>query len=373
MKHKFLWLSLVLLADLASAAWAQASAQVVEVLEGLDPVLLVQGKEAQGDLKLSVTRGQFRYLFANEANKAAFEKDPARYEIQLGGACARMGAPANGIADLYTVYQGRIYIFGSGQCKTAFVAAPEKYLPPENKPMHATPEMLKKGQALLEKAVAAMGGATKIDGLASYHEKSVTTQTRGQRGEVQVKNGLWAVFPDRVRWEVEAPDYNDPSVMRRNTMVLAREQFVINSVGKAFPLNGPQLAVQQQQVQYKPLLLLRARAGLNASYLGAGKVGETAVEQVMIELPGVPTTLSIDAASGRLLSLSYNRRGPQGTFGEFVQTFSDFRAVDGVTLPFQINATFDGQPWKDQSFVIEAITLNDKVDAKLFEKPQEKQ
>jgi len=167
MKHKFLWLSLVLLAGLASAAWAQASAQVVEVLEGLDPVLLVQGKEAQGDLKLSVTRGQFRYLFANEANKAAFEKDPARYEIQLGGACARMGAPANGIADLYTVYQGRIYIFGSGQCKTAFVAAPEKYLPPENKPMHATPEMLKKGQALLEKAVAARAGFSKLS-IASF-------------------------------------------------------------------------------------------------------------------------------------------------------------------------------------------------------------
>src|SRR5262249_51252521 len=160
-----------------------------------------------------------------------------------------------------------------------------------------------------------------------YHEKSVTTQTRGQRGEVQVKNGLWAVFPDRVRWEVEAPDYNDPSVMRRNTMVLAREQFVINSVGKAFPLNGPQLAVQQQQVQYKPLLLLRARRA--ERFLSRrGQSRETAVEQVMIELPGVPTTLSIDAASGRLLSLSYNRRGPQGTFGEFVQTFSDFRAVD---------------------------------------------
>ena len=101
---------------------AMAQPQVTDALEGLDPVMLVQGKEAQGELKITITRGRFRYLFANEANKAAFEKDPARYEIQLGGACARMGAPVTGIADLYTVHNGRIYIFGSEQCKKLFVA-----------------------------------------------------------------------------------------------------------------------------------------------------------------------------------------------------------------------------------------------------------
>jgi hypothetical protein len=47
--------------------------------------------------------------------------------------------------------------------------------------------------------------------------------------------------------------------------------------------------------------------------------------------------------------------------------------VDGVTLPFKITATFDGQPWKDQSSVIESLTINGAVDAKLFAKPQEKQ
>src|SRR5215813_12179517 len=102
--------------------------QPFDALEGLDPVMLAQGKEAQGEPNITVTRGKFRYMFANAANKAAFEQDPARYEIQLNGACARMGAPVGGNPDLYTVYNGRIYIFGSANCRSLFIAAPEKYL-----------------------------------------------------------------------------------------------------------------------------------------------------------------------------------------------------------------------------------------------------
>jgi YHS domain-containing protein len=370
--YKMCLMTMISLIVWAAMVLAQAP-QAVDALEGLDPVLLARGKEAQGELKITVTRGPFRYMFANEANKAAFEKDPARYEIQLGGACARMGAPTRGIADLYAVHNSRIYIFGSEQCKRLFVAAPEKYLPPEKAASAATPEALKKGQALLEKAVTSMGGAAKLDGLISYHEKSVTTQTRGPRGEVEVKNDLLLAFPERARLEVVMPDFNDAAPQMRITTVLADAPFVISRSGKVLPLDAPQRADQEQQLHRKPLALLRARASLKAAYSGAGKVGETAVEHVAIELAGIPATLGIDPVTGRLLSLSYKRRGPQGTFGEFTQIFSDFRTVEGVTLPFRITATFDGQPWKDQSSVIEAITINGAVDPKLFEKPQEKQ
>ncbi|MFN7930825.1 MAG: hypothetical protein U0Y68_23450 [Blastocatellia bacterium] len=360
------------LLTLAMAATVGAQ-QIEDAIEGLDPVLLVQGKEAQGELKITVTRGRFRYLFANEANKAAFEKDPARYEIQQDGACARMGAPVRGIADLYAVHNGRIYIFGSEQCKALFVAAPEKYLLPEYKPLKATPAVIQKGQALLDKAVAAMGGAAKIDGLTSYHETNMTTQARGPQGEVVVKNHLRLAWPERARLETELPNYNDPSVLMRLVMVLAGEPFVINGSGNVLPLDGAQRAEMERQLQRKPLALLRARTSLHAAYLGAGKVGDTAVEQVAVEVTGVPATLSFDAVTGRLLSRAYRRRGPVGAYGDFVQSFSDFRAVDGLTLPFKITATFDGQPWKDQSSTIEAIILNGAVDATLFEKPQGKQ
>jgi YHS domain-containing protein len=375
MKHKMFWLSIALLIGWVATALGQTQQQTVDALEGLDPVLLAQGKEAQGELKIAVTRGQFRYLFVNEANKAAFERDPARYEIQLDGHCARMGVPTRGIADLYAVHQGRIYIFGSEQCKTLFVAAPEKYLPPASTGLSATPEMLQKGQALIEKAVVAMGGATRLDGLSSYHEKSYAAQTRGANGgtEVKVEQDLLIAFPDRLRFTQTMPDFRDPTKTMQQTLVLLP--------GEAFGLGGPRgvflvqksvREAEERRFRQQPLYLMRARKspGFKAAALGTEKSGTVELERVAVEFDGVSCVLGIESATGRVLSLSYTRRGRQGAFGEFVQMFSDFREVNGLTLPFKITATFDGQPWKEQSATIEVITINEAVDATLFERPK---
>jgi putative intracellular protease/amidase len=96
-------------------------------LDGFDPVLLVAGKEVKGKPATSLTRGGFRYLFVDEANKAKFEKDPERYEIQFQGRCAvHRGAP--GRPDVFTVHKGRIYCFACEDCREAFRQAPEKNL-----------------------------------------------------------------------------------------------------------------------------------------------------------------------------------------------------------------------------------------------------
>jgi YHS domain-containing protein len=96
-------------------------------LNGFDPVLLVAGKEVKGKPAISLTRGGFRYLFVDAANKVKFEKDPQRYEIQCQGHCAlHPGTPAN--PDLFTVHKGRIYCFACEDCREAFRQAPEKNL-----------------------------------------------------------------------------------------------------------------------------------------------------------------------------------------------------------------------------------------------------
>ena len=375
MKNRFL-LAVVALVLLSSAVsvFAQSSAQdAVPVLEGLDPVMLVQGKEVQGDLKISVTRGRFQYLFAKAETKATFEKDPSRYEIQLEGACARMGAPVTGNPDLYTVHQNRIYIFGSADCKKRFDAAPEKYLESANEAAKtpATPDAVNKAKALIETAVTAMGGASRLDGLTSYQEKTTTTQTRRQ-GEVEVKSSLTVVFPDRIRAERVMPDYEDPSKVRQfATVVTASEVFgVMGGAVRPFP-NSARIE-QEKEVNRRLLSILRNRKSINAAAIGNGKVGDTAVEQVAIEIDHASYSLGIDPETGRILSLSAWRRGPEGNFGQFVQAFSDFRTVDGLTVPFKITATFDGQPWKEQSPTIESIAVNGKIDPTLFEKPKAK-
>src|SRR5262245_51053697 len=332
----------------------------VDVLEGLDPVMLVQGKEVQGEMNITVTRGLYRYMFANAANKAAFEQDPARYEIQLGGHCTRMGAPTTGIPDLFTVYREHIYLFGSGECKKLFEAVPQRYFEPEHKSSTtgATPDMLKKGQALVEQAVAAMGGAQLLDGLSSYQEKNIVSQ--------QVDFSYTLAFPDQVRKDQRFGSFQGAAVINRATggaLTIVRENYL--------PMTTQYQQVLGQEIGRKPLILLRARtqADCKAVPLGAGQAGEIATEQVSIEVGGVAVQIGLEPNTGRILSLAYTGRGPGGDYGQVVQSFLDFRKVDGLTLPFKVATSFNGQPWPQQSFAVESIVINGKPDPALFAMP----
>jgi len=51
-------------------------------LGGLDPVLLVQGREEMGKPEIVVSHGGHRYQFVSEPDRAAFAADPGRYAIK---------------------------------------------------------------------------------------------------------------------------------------------------------------------------------------------------------------------------------------------------------------------------------------------------
>jgi YHS domain-containing protein len=339
---------IALIACSAISGRAQNSETVIP-LEGLDPVMLSQGKEVQGDMKYKVTRGSFQYLFANAENKATFEKEPARYEIQLGGACARMGAPTTGNPDLYFVHNGRIYIFGSEECQTLFKAAPEKYLevPPAPK-SPPTEEMIKRGQELLAKAVEAFGGGSKLDQLASFQK----TDLRGN----QVKNTLTLAFPDTLRQESVRSTFTLVSV------ITPADSFVMFN-NSARPMPEGNRAAIYKELYHELVVLFRARA--RADF----KASATGNESVDVELPGFTTTLGIDPGTGRVVSQTYKGRGPGGVLGQIVINYSDYRTVDGLSLPFKTTATFDGEPFPPLSATIETIKINGQIDPSSFKKP----
>ena len=322
--------------------------ETVIPLEGLDPVMLSQGKEVQGDMKYKVTRGKFEYLFANAENKATFEKEPSRYEIQLDGACARMGAPTTGNPDLYFVHNGRIYIFGSEECQTLFKAAPEKYLevpaPPKSPP---TAEMTKRGQELIAKAVEAFGGGSKLDQLVSFQK----TDLRGN----QVKNILTMAFPDTLRQETVRPNFTLVSVVTP-----ADAFFIVNNAARAMP-EGNRAAIYKE-LYHEPVVLFRARGRSDFKVSATGN-------NVDVELPGFTTTLGIDPATGHVVSQTYKGRGPGGVLGQIVINYSDYRTVDGLSLPFKTTATFDGEPFPPLSATIETIKINGQIDPSSFKKP----
>jgi YHS domain-containing protein len=345
-RFRSLIVTLVLLGCSAIIVHAQ---EAVIPLEGLDPVMLAQGKEVQGDMKYNVTRGRFQYLFANAENKATFEKEPSRYEIQLDGSCARMGAPTGGNPDLYFVHNGRIYIFGSEECQTLFKAAPEKYLETPAAPKSPpTAEMTKRGQELIAKAVEALGGGSKMDQLVSFQK----TDLRGN----QVKNILTLAFPDSLRQETVRQNFTLVSV------ITPSDSFVVVNNG-ARPMPEAGRATIYKELYHELIVLLRA---MTRSDFKASATGNSDVE---IELPGFTTTLGIDPATGHVVSQTYRGRGPGGVLGQIAINYSDYRSIDGLSLPFKTTATFDGQPFPPLTATTEAIKINGQIDPSNFKKP----
>src|SRR5215470_16957455 len=112
---------------LSSNAFTQTKSESSAALKGFDPVMLAQGKETIGAEKLSITHKGFKYLFANAENKARFEKESKRFEIQMEGECPVVPG-AEGNPEIFTVYDERVYIFASEHCLANFKADPKKYV-----------------------------------------------------------------------------------------------------------------------------------------------------------------------------------------------------------------------------------------------------
>ena len=87
------------------------------ILNGYDAVAYFkQGKPVKGNSAIESTYLGATYLFASSADKADFDKDPAKYAPRYGAFCAY--GVANGVlADLegpraFIVYKGKLYLCG---------------------------------------------------------------------------------------------------------------------------------------------------------------------------------------------------------------------------------------------------------------------
>ena len=95
------------------------------ILKGYDVVAYFkQGRPLKGDPAIESTYQGVTYLFASAANKADFDKDPAKYVPQYGGFCAY--GVANGVIagiespNAFTVYKGKLYIGGNQDALKSF-------------------------------------------------------------------------------------------------------------------------------------------------------------------------------------------------------------------------------------------------------------
>ena len=320
---------------------AQKPEGPIDALDGIDTVVLLkEGKEVFGKQAFRSDHGRFTYLFSSAETKAEFDKAPEKYAIQMGGLCARMGRTVTGNPSDYLVHDGKIYIFGSDACHKAF-ACRAREIPAEAGRadasrygcVHAWPGSARQGCPAARREARRDGELCRDDVRDAEAADRATSRSRpARRGASPMVHGANGSMP---RPDGEKVSYG--------TLLTA---------GGAWQIGGPQLspvipeAVPSVQLdlgrQVLPLLRSRREAGTQVAALGAATIDGVAVERVRVKRGGLDVTLNLDPLPVACTRHRSSTEGRDGQFGEYTLVYSDFRAVDGVTVPFEEKALFNG-------------------------------
>ncbi len=99
------------------------------ILKGYDPVAYFkQGKAVKGKPSFTSTYKGVTYYFASKADKADFDKSPAKFEPQYGGYCANSmvkGKLKDTDPNVFHVYKGKLYVHSSPAAGKEFGGNPE--------------------------------------------------------------------------------------------------------------------------------------------------------------------------------------------------------------------------------------------------------
>ncbi len=347
----------LLFVALATNAAAE-SPEPVLALNGLDPIALIDGKEVPGLETIEITHGLFRYRFANPENKATFTAKPDDHGIQFGGACGKMGPfSGNGNPSRFYVHDRRIYVFASESCRDGFKRDPVKHIEQPNPVPMGTAEQKQQGAALVEKALSGFGGAARVDGLKSLKATVKHVYKSGNTETIGTKRVIWS-FPRRVRIEEEfSTAYG---------FVIDGQQGAQFAGAKNWPMDMSMRDFGWRQALREPLAMLRNRdaKGFVAIAQGKGEVDGQSVELLAVALDGATSTWSIDAKSGRILQCAYNAR--RGVVGDVVVKYSDFREVDGLTLPHVSAIAFNGKPVASPEVRHDSFVVNGDIKPGVF-------
>jgi YHS domain-containing protein len=333
-------------------------------LRGFDAVALVGGKELAGKPELTIERGGFRYQFATDENRATFAASPERYEIQFGGACARMG-PLTGAGDTgrFHVHAERIYVFASDQCRDGFKKKPEAFLPQDEVAPTPSPDAVAAGKALVRRAAEAHGGAARLQAL-----RTLKWQRSNASGNTTELVRTSVQFPDAAR--VDQDFVQGDKVWRYARAVAPGGSFFV-SQGAGRPMSPSAEREMRRDFAREPLLALRAALDGGAFVQPAGKrtVLGIDVEEVAIWCDGHTTTFGLDA-EGRVRTARCRARGGRLWFGAAELRFDDLQPHGGVLVASTVVASFEGTPDPALGERRQEIAVDAELPAGIFTAPK---
>jgi YHS domain-containing protein len=316
---------------------AQFAAQVraqEPALRGFDPIALAKGKQESGKAEFATEHGGYRYRFASAEARDAFAREPERWSIQLGGACARMG-PLSGAGDpqRWLVHKERIYVFASDQCRDRFAKGPDAFLAVDEPPP-ADAAALAAGQALLQRAVAAHGGAERLRAWRTWRHERTT-----KNGDLTEQHRVQLAVPDSARID---HDYVGHANWSYSRVVSPAASFFVES-GATRAMGADAQREVRRTLLCEPLLALRLALDGRATVAAAGKRDGAggAQQELAVWCDGGLVTFGI-GSDGCVRSARCRGRGPGASFGALELAFDDWQETGELRAPATIRATFDG-------------------------------
>ena len=100
---------------------------------------------------------------------------------------------------------------------------------------------------------------------------------------------------------------------------------------------------------------------------GKEKVGDAETSILDISGGGQQLRWFVDPKSGHVLRSQFQGSTPAGPATQ-VADFSDWKTVDGLSLPFHVEISSNGQP--SATVAVSSYEFNPAVDAAIFEKPK---
>jgi zinc protease len=216
------------------------------------------------------------------------------------------------------------------------------------------------GKALAAKVAAAMGGLPKLQSIKTIHVNIAESDGGGPPNPVDVT----LAFPDRMHVDVQTPQ-------GALTIVATPDDAFMSMAGMGTRSMPPAQKNEMLAQLHHDLVYVAQHVNDPAfTFTAAGteKIGD--VDASILDIGGAIPWVRwyIDPKTGYILREKYKAMGQSGSFdGE--SNLSDWRTVDGLTMPYKHQNKQNGQETSNAEF--KKIEINPAVDPKLFAKPAE--
>jgi zinc protease len=224
------------------------------------------------------------------------------------------------------------------------------------KPAASNPE----GKALAAKVAAAMGGLPKLQSIKTIHVNIAESDGGSPPNPVDVT----LAFPDRMHVDVQTPQ-------GALTIVATPEDAFMSMAGMGTRSMPPAQKNEMLAQLHHDLVYVAQHVddpAFTFTAAGTEKIGD--VDAAILDIGGAIPWVRwyVDPKTGYILREKYKAMGQSGPFdGE--SNLSDWRTVDGLTMPYKHQNKQNGQETSNAEF--KKIEINPAVDPKLFAKPAE--